>query len=452
MIDVIILAAGKGTRMKSKLPKVLQTVAGVPLIEHVVNTALQIDSAKIHVVVGHQSELVCEVLQRYPVNQIVQEVQLGTGHAVTTALPHVQKYGISLILYGDVPLISLLTLKQMISMVDESGMSLLTTELEDPYGYGRIVRDKNERVTEIVEQKDASESQLTIQEVNTGILAVRNEDLEQWLPSLSNSNVQGEYYLTDIIQMAVASGKEIRTVEPQSVYEILGVNDRLQQAHLERVYQEHVAQHLMHNGVRLVDPTRVDVRGQIDHGTDVYIDVNCVFEGKIDIGNQVIIESHCVLKNCIIADGCHIKAFSHIEDAVINEGCEIGPYARLRPGTRLDRNVKVGNFVETKNCTIGDHSKVNHLSYLGDTDVGEQVNVGAGTITCNYDGANKHKTTIKDGAFIGSNSALVAPVKIGSNATVAAGSTICENVPDDSLALTRPPQITKKDWQRPKKK
>lgn len=451
MIDVIILAAGKGTRMRSAKPKVLHTVAGVTLIEHVVTTALQLRGAKLHVVLGHQSEQVAEVLDRYPVNKVYQELQLGTGHAVRSALNDLTKYGISLVLYGDVPLISPTTLRELVNLVDEKSMAVLTAEIDDPDGYGRIVRTRYDKITEIVEQKDATDSQLAITEINTGIIAARNEDLERWLPALQNNNAQGEYYLTDIVAMAVEEGKTINSTEPQALYEILGINNRLQQAQVERLYQEQIAHQLMQDGARLVDPTRIDVRGQIAVGEDVSIDVNCVFEGQVQLGNDVIIESHCVIRNAIIGDGCHIKAFTHIEESIIEPDCDIGPYARLRPGTQLAQGVKIGNFVETKNASIGLGSKVNHLSYVGDAKLGQDVNVGAGTITCNYDGANKHKTVIGDNAFIGSNSALVAPVTIGENATIGAGSTINKNVPDNNLAVTRSKQMHKDNWPRPKK-
>ncbi|BFM09827.1 bifunctional UDP-N-acetylglucosamine diphosphorylase/glucosamine-1-phosphate N-acetyltransferase GlmU [Halioxenophilus aromaticivorans] len=452
MIDIIILAAGKGSRMKSQLPKVMQKLAGSTLIEHVLNTALKISGANIHVVLGHQSAKVSEVLEHYPVNRVYQEVQLGTGDAVACALPALQKYGISLVLYGDVPLISLTTIRDLVELVDENSLALLTTELEDPNGYGRIVRDKHDRVTAIVEQKDASDSQLAIGEINTGILAVRNEDLERWLPKLSNHNAQGEFYLTDIIAMAVADGREVRTTDPTQLFEILGVNDRIQQAQLERVFQEQYAHQLMLEGVTLLDPTRLDVRGNLVCEADVSIDVNCIFEGEVRIGNNVTIEGHCHIKNAIINDGCHIKAFTHIENAIIDSDCVVGPYARLRPGTQLFKNAKIGNFVETKNAVIGEGSKVNHLSYVGDAELGSDVNVGAGTITCNYDGVNKHKTVIGDNAFIGSNTALVAPVEVGKNATIGAGSTIGRSVPENSLAVTRAKQMHKADWPRPKKK
>lgn len=451
MIDIIILAAGKGTRMKSQLPKVMQRLAGATLIEHVLNTALKVNGAKIHVVLGHQSAKVSDILEHYPVNRVYQEVQLGTGDAVSCALPVLQKYGISLVLYGDVPLISLATINELVERVDENSLALLTTELDDPTGYGRIVRDKRDKITSIVEQKDANDSQLAIQEVNTGILAVRNEDLETWLPKLSNHNAQGEFYLTDIIAMAVADGREIRSTEPTHLYEILGVNDRIQQAQLERVFQEQYAHQLMVEGVNLLDPTRVDFRGNVTAGSDVSIDVNCIFEGEVHIGSGVTIESHCVIRNAVIGDGSHIKAFSHIENSVIESQCDIGPYARLRPGTQLAAGARIGNFVETKNATIGLGSKVNHLSYIGDSVVGDGVNIGAGTITCNYDGANKHKTKIGNNAFIGSNSALVAPVEIGDNATVGAGSTIGRKVPDNNLAVTRAKQVHIENWQRPTK-
>jgi bifunctional UDP-N-acetylglucosamine pyrophosphorylase/glucosamine-1-phosphate N-acetyltransferase len=438
--------------MQSDLPKVLQTLAGRPLIDHVVATAHSIPNANLHMVVGHQAELVKEVLADDTINFIHQDIQLGTGHAVQMALPHLQEYGISIILYGDVPLITATTLRELCTLVDEQSMALLTMDVDDPHGYGRIIRNNDEDIIAIVEQRDCNAQQNAVNEINTGILAVRNEDLIRWLPKLTNYNDQGEFYLTDIVALAVADNKQVLSTEPMVSWEVLGVNDRAQLAQVERIYQEQHALKLLNSGVRLVDPTRIDIRGQLDTGRDVSIDVNCVFEGLVSLGDGVIIESHCVLKDCQIESGTIIKAFSHIEQATISDNCTIGPYARLRPGTVLQANAKIGNFVETKNALIGQGSKVNHLSYIGDASLGEEVNVGAGTITCNYDGANKHKTTIEDNAFIGSNTALVAPVTVKSGATVGAGSTVTTDVKADSLVVTRARKIEHENWPRPKKK
>ncbi|MCE2028019.1 bifunctional UDP-N-acetylglucosamine diphosphorylase/glucosamine-1-phosphate N-acetyltransferase GlmU [Sessilibacter corallicola] len=451
MIDVIILAAGKGTRMKSPLPKVLNTIGGKPMVEHVIDSTKSIDNSRIHVIVGHGAAHLEERLAGQGVNIIHQEEQLGTGHAVQTALPQLQPWGVSLILYGDVPLISSNTLKQLIKLVDENSLALLTVHMDDPTGYGRIVRDRDDNVVAIVEHKDANAGQLAIHEINTGIMAVNNEDLNRYLPKLENNNIQGEFYLTDLIAMSVAEGKSVRTTEPDSPEEVLGVNNRNQQAELERYYQFVKANQLLDSGTHIFDPNRIDVRGELICGADVSIDVNCVFIGKVSLGNNVKIEPNCVIENCEIGDNTVIKAFSHLVDSKVETGCDVGPYARLRPGTELAANVKIGNFVEVKKSTIAEGSKVNHLSYVGDAEIGTGVNIGAGTITCNYDGVNKHKTTIGDDVFIGSNTALVAPVTVNNQATIGAGSTITKDVPEDNLAVTRSDQVHRSDWQRPVK-
>ncbi len=451
MLDIIILAAGKGTRMKSQLPKVLHTIGGKPLLEHVISSAKPLTDSPIYSLIGHEANKVKEVISNKS-QYILQEQQLGTGHAVQQALPYFRDDSIVLILYGDVPLIKTDTLKRLIACVDNKSLGLLTVKLDNPMGYGRIVRDDQQKVTAIVEQKDASQEQLVITEVNTGIMAVNSAHLKQWLPLLSNDNAQSEYYLTDIIEMAQKQGVEISTEHPEYNWEVLGVNDRRQQAELERIYQHNLAQQLLLDGVTLLDPSRFDCRGQITTGNDVVIDVNCIFKGKVTLGNNVTIGANCVIENTTIASGTTVKDNSILEDAQVGECCTIGPFARLRPGTQLSDNAKIGNFVETKKAIIGEGSKVNHLSYVGDATLGNQVNIGAGTITCNYDGVNKHQTTIEDEVFVGSNTALVAPVTLSKGSTIGAGSTINKSVEEHTLSLTRSPQKSHKNWQRPVKK
>lgn len=449
--NVIILAAGQGTRMRSALPKVLHKLADKSLLEHVYETANSLAPAQLNIVYGHGGEIVQEKLTGIKANWIEQAEQLGTGHAVAQALAHIKDDETVLILYGDVPLTQKDTLQALLNQVSESSMGLLTIDLPDPTGYGRIVRDSAGKVERIVEHKDASASVHTIKEVNTGMLAVNGKQLKGWLDRLSNDNAQGEYYLTDIIGMAVADGIEVRTVQANNSYEVEGVNDRLQLARLERYYQSMKADDLMRAGVALRDPARIDIRGEIVCGQDVQIDINVIIEGRVSLGNNVQIGPNVVLKNCSIGEGTHIDANCVIEQAEVGENCAVGPFARLRPGAKLADNSKVGNFVEVKNSTIGEGSKVNHLSYIGDATLGKGVNIGAGTITCNYDGAYKHQTVIGDNAFIGSNSQLVAPVEIGDNATIGAGSTISKDVPAEGLTLSRSPQKTLKNWQRPTK-
>lgn len=452
MLDIVVLAAGKGTRMKSNLPKVLHPVAGRPLLGHVLDTARSFDDALLHVVVGHGAELVEQRLAGDDVQFVMQTEQLGTGHAVQQAAPSLRDDAVVLILYGDVPLIQSSTLKQLVDTVAEGAMGLLTVKLTDPTGYGRIVRNTDGLVTAIVEQKDANPEQLTIDEVNTGVMAMRNIDLQRWLPQLSSDNAQQEYYLTDVIALAQSEGIVINTVNPDSEMEVLGVNNRHQQAELERYYQQHLAELLMVEGVTLIDPSRFDCRGSLNAGSDVEIDINCVFEGDVKLGNNVKIGPNCVITNSTIGDNTVIKANSVLEDAVVADQCDIGPFARLRPGTNLSSNAKIGNFVETKKANIGVGSKVNHLTYIGDAEIGEGANIGAGTITCNYDGVNKSKTEIGDGAFIGSNSSLVAPVKIGAGATVGAGSTVAKDVEANQLAVARGKQRNIDNWPKPEKK
>lgn len=453
--DIIILAAGKGTRMKSTLPKVLHRLAGKSLLQHVIDSANNVKNANMIVVTGHGSEQVRSAVSPAEVGQInyvEQTEQLGTAHAVQMAVPNLGSGGTSLILYGDVPLILPETILGMLSAVSDNSMSLLTVTLDDPTGYGRILRDESSQVTAIVEQKDASTEQLKVTEVNTGVLALKTEQLKQWLPQINNNNAQGEYYLTDLIALARNNGVSVETKQPQSVEEVEGVNNRVQLSTLERFYQKQQAEKLMVAGVTLADPGRIDVRGNLSTGNDNYIDINVVFEGNVTLGSNVTIGPNCLIIDSVIGDGVEIKANTVIEKSEIASLSVVGPFARLRPGTVLAENAKVGNFVETKNTQVGKGSKINHLSYVGDAELGEGVNVGAGTITCNYDGVNKHKTVMGDNSFIGSNSSLVAPVKIGKNATVGAGSTINKDVPDDQLGLTRASQRAISDWQRPTKK
>jgi bifunctional UDP-N-acetylglucosamine pyrophosphorylase/glucosamine-1-phosphate N-acetyltransferase len=450
-LDVIILAAGQGSRMKSKKPKVLHGIGGKPMVQHVIDCALELDTPRIHVVVGHGADQVRAALGTQTLNLALQAEQLGTGHAVAQALEGTDPDGISLVLYGDVPLTRSETLRELVAIARQEKLGLLTVKLGDPSGYGRIIRTETDQVVAIVEHKDASDAQRALSEVNTGILALPTRLLVDWLPRLSSNNAQGEYYLTDVIAMAAAQGVLIEAIQPQYEQEVQGVNNRQQQAELERWYQLREAQRLMNNGVTLLDPSRLDVRGSLSAGLDVVIDINCVFEGRVVLGNDVTIGPNCQISDAVIGDGCHIKANSVIEQAVLQENCDIGPFARLRPGTELAAGVKVGNFVETKQARIGEGSKVSHLSYVGDAKIGSGVNVGAGTITCNYDGVNKFQTEIGDGAFIGSNSALVAPVKVGAGATVGAGSTITKDVADDQLSVARGKQRNLDSWQRPVK-
>lgn len=452
MLDIIILAAGKGTRMKSSLPKVLHSIGGKPLLAHVLTTAQALGNNHCHIVVGHGVEHVKATFSSESnIHFIEQKQQLGTGHAVQQVLPEITANSISLILYGDVPLISHQTLSRLINKVEKNTLGLLTVNLENPTGYGRIVRDGHGKVTSIVEQKDASEQQLAIKEVNTGIMAVNSEHLMQWLPHLSNANAQGEYYLTDIIAMAAADEIVINTEQPNHEWEVLGVNNRQQQVGLERIFQKNCADQLMVDGVTLLDPNRFDNRGQLSCGSDVVIDVNCVFEGENTLGNNVSIGPNCVIKNTVIGDNTVVHANSILENSQLANKCTIGPFARLRPGTELSAGAKIGNFVEIKKSSIGVGSKVNHLSYVGDTTLGSGVNIGAGTITCNYDGVNKHQTTIGDDVVVGSNTALVAPVSLEDGSTIGAGSTITKSVEKDCLALSRSKQTLLKSWVRPTK-
>jgi len=451
-ITTIILAAGKGTRMCSQLPKILHQIANRSLLEHVYDMSKQLENNAIKIVYGHGADLVRETLNDLDVSWIEQKQQLGTGHAVQQASAHFTDSDTVLILYGDVPLLKLNTVKALIKNVSEQSIALLTVNLDDPTGYGRIVRDASGQVSKIVEQKDATAAEQLIKEGNTGIMAVQGQQLKKWLNQLGNNNAQGEYYLTDVIEMAVADGIAVITSQPESVDEVLGVNNRIQLSHLERVYQLEQANYLMEQGVTLMDPARFDLRGSLDSlGTDIIIDVNVILEGKNSIGNNVRIGANTYINNSIIADNVDILANCIIDNAIIGQGSKIGPFARLRPESVLAEQVHIGNFVEIKKTTIASASKINHLSYIGDATVGSRVNIGAGTITCNYDGVNKFRTIIEDGAFIGSDSQLIAPVTIGKNATIGAGSTITKDSPENQLTLSRAKQITITSWQRPVK-
>ena len=438
MLNVVILAAGQGKRMRSDLPKVLHPIAGRPMLAHVIDTARRLGPARICMVYGHGGERVREALASSGLLWAKQEPQLGTGHAVLQAIPVLENVGAGetasvLVLYGDVPLIRAATLQRLIDAAGDDRLALLTAHLENPHGYGRIVRTQGQ-VTRIVEEKDADDAERVIKEINTGILVAPGAALARWLPQLGNRNAQGEYYLTDIVAMAVAEGMAVVTSHPDAHWEADGVNSKSQLARLERIHQRNIAESLMERGVTLADPDRIDVRGELVCGRDVFIDVNCVFEGRVELQDGARINANCV-----------------IQDAVVGPGSIIGPFARLRPGTVLAEDVHIGNFVEVKNSTIAAHSKANHLAYVGDTTMGSRVNVGAGTITCNYDGANKFRTVIEDDVFIGSDTQLVAPVTVGRGATLGAGTTLTRDAPPDQLTLSRAKQQTLPGWKRPVK-
>lgn len=450
-LTTVILAAGKGTRMRSKLPKVLHPVANKPMVQHVIDNALSLGANTTNLVYGHGGELLKEHLAHNDVNWVLQAEQLGTGHAVAQAKEHIANDDTVLILYGDVPLTKKSTLEALLDVTPSKGLAILTVNLDDPSGYGRIER-KDGNIVGIVEQKDANPEQLKITEINSGIMTVNGGLLRDWLGRLSNNNAQGEYYLTDIVAMAHADGVEITSAQPSDLMEVEGANNRVQLAALERAYQAWQAEDLMLNGASLADPARIDVHGEVTTGRDVQIDVNVVFEGKVVLGDDVVIGPNCVLKDCEIGDGVVIKANSIVEEAKVAAKCTLGPFARLRPGAIMEEDSHIGNFVEMKKTRLGKGSKANHLTYLGDTEVGEKVNIGAGTITCNYDGVNKSKTIIGDNAFIGSNSSLVAPVEIGQTATIGAGSVVTANVAEQQLAVSRAKQRNIDGWQRPVKK
>lgn len=449
-LNIVILAAGKGTRMHSEQPKVLHALAGKPLLQHVLDCATRLAPQQICVVYGHGGDAVPQAMQHYAAKFVVQQPQLGTGHAVQQALPVLVDGGATLVLYGDVPLIQLDTLQEMQKAGE--GLVLLTINLQNPAGYGRILRDAQGKVLGIVEEKDASAKQCEINEVNTGILLAPTQALRVWLEKLHNNNSQGEYYLTDIVSMAVQQGVAVHTVQPSQEWETHGVNSKLQLAVLERTWQLVEATRLLAKGVTLADPARIEVRGKLNCGSDVEIDVGCIFEGDVSLGDKVRVGAYSIIKNTSIGAASQIAPYSHIDNSVVGANCKIGPYARLRPGSKLQDDVHIGNFVEIKNSEIAAHSKANHLSYIGDSSVGSRVNIGAGTITCNYDGANKHRTIIEDDAFIGSNTQLVAPVTVGRGATIGAGSTITRDAPQNELTVSRSKQISIKNWKRPVKK
>jgi bifunctional UDP-N-acetylglucosamine pyrophosphorylase/glucosamine-1-phosphate N-acetyltransferase len=449
-LEIVILAAGQGTRMRSALPKVLHPVAGNSMLGHVIHTARQLDPQRIHVVIGHGAEAVRERLAADDLNFVLQDQQLGTGHAVAQAVPFIKSDTV-LILYGDVPLIEVETLQRLLKLVAPQQLGLLTVELDDPTGYGRIVRDAAGKVTAIVEHKDTNDVERAITEGNTGILALPFGRLGDWVSRLSNNNSQGEYYLTDVIALAVSDGLVVATEHPHDTMEVQGANDRKQLAELERHYQLRAARRLMAQGVTLRDPARFDVRGEVTVGRDVLIDINVILEGKVVIEDDVVIGPNCVIKDSTLRKGVVIKANSHIEGAILGEGSDAGPFARLRPGTVLEARAHVGNFVELKNAHMGEGAKAGHLTYLGDAEIGARTNIGAGTITCNYDGANKWKTVLGEDVFIGSNNSLVAPVDISAGATTAAGSTITQNVDKAQLAVGRARQKNIDGWKRPEK-
>jgi bifunctional UDP-N-acetylglucosamine pyrophosphorylase / glucosamine-1-phosphate N-acetyltransferase len=449
-MNVVILAAGMGKRMQSALPKVLHPLAGKPLLSHVIDTARALSPSRLCIIYGHGGDVVPERIGAPDLSFAKQEPQLGTGHAVMQAVPHLRDDVPTLILYGDVPLTTTNSLQQLLDSAGADKLAVLTVELDDPTGYGRIMR-RDGKIVGIVEQKDASEAERAIREVNTGIMVAPTAKLKKWLDNLSNDNAQREYYLTDIVARAVEDGVPVVSAQPSAVWETLGVNSKVQLAELERIHQRNVADALLEQGVTLADPARIDIRGALTCGLDVSIDVNCIFEGDVTLEDGVTVGAHCVIRNARIAKGAEIKPFCHIDGATVGAQSAIGPYARLRPGTELADDVHIGNFVEVKNSQIAAHSKANHLAYVGDATVGSRVNIGAGTITCNYDGANKFRTIIEDDAFIGSDTQLVAPVRVGKGATLGAGTTLTKDAPEGKLTVSRARQITIDGWQRPVK-
>jgi bifunctional UDP-N-acetylglucosamine pyrophosphorylase/glucosamine-1-phosphate N-acetyltransferase len=451
-MNIVILAAGTGKRMRSALPKVLHPLAGRPLLAHVIDTARALKPTRLVVVVGHGAEAVREAVAAPDVQFAAQEQQLGTGHAVQQALPLLDPSEPTLVLYGDVPLTRASTLQALTDRAGRGGYGVLTVTLDDPSGYGRIVRDQHGKVSRIVEQKDATPEQLKIAEINTGIIVAPTERLGAWLAALKNDNAQGEFYLTDAVEMAIEAGLEVVTTQPDEEWETLGVNSKQQLAELERIHQHNVAETLLVAGVTLADPARIDVRGTLECGRDVSIDVNCVFEGRVTLADNVTVGPNCVIRNATIGAGTRVDAFTHIEGAEVGANVVLGPYARLRPGTSLQDESHVGNFVEVKNSVLGHGSKANHLTYIGDADVGARVNIGAGTITCNYDGANKFRTVIEDDVFVGSDTQLVAPVRVKRGVTIAAGTTVWKDVEEDMLVLNDKTQTSKSGYVRPTKK
>jgi len=455
MLNVVILAAGMGKRMQSDCPKVLHEIAGKPMLLHLLETARTLEPDRLIMVVGHGQDQIRAALKTQPdVVFAEQAPPMGTGHAVSQAVAHLLSDGkadATMVLYGDVPLVQAETLQALLGGSD-GGLALLTETMDNPTGYGRIVRDEAQRVVSIVEEKDASTSVREIREVNTGMLVASTPRLIQWLSQIDNQNAQGEYYLTDIVAMAARDQVEIHTVAPEFAFETQGVNSRAQQAALERQWQAELARRQLQAGVALADPQRFDVRGSLTCGRDVYIDVGCLFEGEVTLGDRVVIGPHCVVKDAVIGDDTRVEAYSHVDQAKIGHGAQLGPYARIRPGSVIGDAAHIGNFVEIKNTALGKGSKANHLAYVGDADIGQGVNIGAGTITCNYDGVNKHRTTIEDDAFIGSDTQLVAPVRVGKGATLAAGTTLTRDAPPHKLTLSRSTQKTLENWQRPAKK
>jgi bifunctional UDP-N-acetylglucosamine pyrophosphorylase/glucosamine-1-phosphate N-acetyltransferase len=455
-MNVVILAAGMGKRMQSALPKVLHPLAGKPLLQHVIDTSRSLEPSKLCVIYGHGGAAVPAVVQKWAeatgtmIDTALQEPQLGTGHAVMQAVPQLAEDAPTLVLYGDVPLTTAQSLRQLVEAAGNDKLGILTVEQANPFGLGRIIREGGQ-IRRIVEEKDATEAERAIREINSGIMVVPTRHLKKWLAALSNNNAQGEYYLTDIVAQAVADGVPVVSSQPSAEWEVAGVNSKVQLAELERRHQLNIAGALLEKGVTLMDPARIDVRGELVCGRDVTIDVGCVFEGRVVLADGVTVGAHSVLVNASIGAGAQIKPFCHIEDAVVGDKSQIGPYARLRPGTTLGEDVHVGNFVEIKNSQVAAHSKANHLAYVGDATVGSRVNIGAGTITCNYDGANKFRTVIEDDAFIGSDSQLVAPVTVGAGATLGAGTTLTKDAPAGKLTISRPKQLTIEGWKRPVK-
>ena len=451
-MNIVILAAGMGKRMRSALPKVLHSLAGKPLLAHVIDTARTLSPTRLVVVVGHGADKVREAVGAPDVQFALQDRQLGTGHAVQQALPLLDPSVPTLVLYGDVPLTRASTLKRLIDAAGAERYGVLTVSVNDPTGYGRIVRDAAGKVKKIVEQKDASEEERRIAEINTGIVITPTRTLETWLASLKNNNAQGEFYLTDVVERAIDAGVEVVTAQPDAEWETLGVNSKIQLAELERIHQRNVAHALLDAGVTLMDPARIDVRGTLECGADVSIDVNCVFEGRVTLADNVTIGPNCVIRDAVIGAGTRVDAYTHIEGGTTGANVVLGPYARLRPGAKLADEAHVGNFVEVKNAVLGHGSKANHLSYIGDSDIGARVNIGAGTITCNYDGANKHRTVIDDDVFVGSDTQLVAPVRVGRGVTIAAGTTVWKDVGEGELVLNEKTQVSKAGYKRPVKK
>jgi bifunctional UDP-N-acetylglucosamine pyrophosphorylase/glucosamine-1-phosphate N-acetyltransferase len=455
-MNVVILAAGMGKRMQSALPKVLHPLAGKPLLQHVIDTARSLAPSKLCVIYGHGGAAVPAAVQEWAqasatqIDTALQEPQLGTGHAVMQAVPQLDEDVPTMVLYGDVPLTASASLRKLVEAAGNDKLGILTVEQANPFGLGRIIREGGE-IRRIVEEKDATEAERAIREINSGIMVIPTRHLKRWLAALSNNNAQGEYYLTDIVAQAVADGVPVVSSQPSAEWEVAGVNSKVQLAELERRHQLNVAIALLEKGVTLMDPARIDVRGELVCGRDVTIDVGCVFEGRVELADGVTVGAHSVLVNAKVAAGAQIKPFCHIEDAVVGPKSQIGPYARLRPGTELGEDVHVGNFVEIKNSQVAAHSKANHLAYVGDATVGSRVNIGAGTITCNYDGANKFRTVIEDDAFIGSDSQLVAPVTVGAGATLGAGTTLTKDAPAGKLTISRPKQLTIEGWKRPVK-